>query len=370
MAQFPSVDPIPLPAPIWLFKLLHNVTFVLHLLSVELLIGGLMIGLLLAALGRMQPSSELTHAAGALAHRLPALMAFVINLGVPPLLFAQVLYGRALYTSSVLIGAFWISVIFLLMASYFGLYMAAKRADARRNWTAPGLAALVLVLTIAFIYTNNMTLMLRPQVWSSMYQSSPGGVQLNLDDPTLLARWFFFLAGAFPATGAALALLGLKRNWTEEARRSATRWGGLALAGGILVQTIFGFLAIQAQPATVMASVMRDGLYRPFVYGWGLTAALVLLAGAIAAMLRRTNAVLAVAGAAAVFLNAASTVMVRDGIRDVTLRMAGFDVWDRTVVTNWSVVGLFLILFVAATGAIAYLILVVAKARPIEEKYA
>ncbi len=28
-------------------------------------------------------------------------MTYVINLGVPPLLFAQVLYGRAIYTSSV-----------------------------------------------------------------------------------------------------------------------------------------------------------------------------------------------------------------------------------------------------------------------------
>ena len=36
--------------------------------------------------------------------RLTVVMTFVINLGVPPLLFAQVLYGRALYTSSVLIG--------------------------------------------------------------------------------------------------------------------------------------------------------------------------------------------------------------------------------------------------------------------------
>ena len=63
-----------------------------------------------------------------LIHRLPTVMAFVINLGIPPLLFAQVLYGRALYTSSVLIGTYWISVILLLMASYYGLYMSAGLA--------------------------------------------------------------------------------------------------------------------------------------------------------------------------------------------------------------------------------------------------
>jgi predicted permease len=53
-------------------------------------------------------------------------MTFVINLAVPPLLFAQVLYGRALYTSSVLIGLYWISIIGLLMLAYWLLYRSPR----------------------------------------------------------------------------------------------------------------------------------------------------------------------------------------------------------------------------------------------------
>jgi len=370
MPQFPAVDPIPLPAPIWLFKVLHNLTFALHLASVELLLGGLLLGLAFAVLGRMRESPEMVQASGMLAHRLPTLMAFVINLGVPPLLFAQVLYGRALYTSSVLIGAFWISVIFLLMASYYGLYIAAKRADERKPWTAPGLAALLLVLTIAFVYSNNMTLMLRPQAWVSMYQASPSGLQLNHGDPTLFPRWFFFLAGAFPATGAALILLSLRSGLGVGTGRFLRRWGGLAMAAGAIVQGALGYLAIGTQPQVVMSTVMDNLLYRSFAYGWMATAALLVLCGLIALFTRAPRWILAVAGALAAFLNIASTVMVRDGIRDVTLRAAGFDVWDRHVVTNWSVVGLFLVLFVAALAVIAYLIATLAKARRIEEKYA
>jgi hypothetical protein len=148
-------------------------TFALHLTSVDLLLGGVMLGIAFSLMGRAQA---------------PTVMAFVINLGVPPLLFAQVLYGRALYTSSVLIGAWWISVIFLLMGSYYGLYVAAQRADSRRPWKAPALAALLLILTIAFIYSNNMTLMIRPQAWVAMYHASPAGVQLNTEDPPLWPR--------------------------------------------------------------------------------------------------------------------------------------------------------------------------------------
>jgi len=52
----------------------------------------------------------------------------------------------------------------------------------------------------------------------------------------------------------------------------------------------------------------------------------------------------------------------RDGVRDLTLLSKGFDVWDRVVVTNWSVVGLFLVLFVAGLGVVGWLISVVARA--------
>src|SRR6201998_201555 len=108
MQSFPVVDPIPLPAPIWLIKLLHIVTLGLHFVAVEMLLGGLLFAVVLS-LFRNSPHASVT--ARALARRMTVVMTYVINLGVPPLLFAQVLYGRAIYTSSVMIGARWIAVI-------------------------------------------------------------------------------------------------------------------------------------------------------------------------------------------------------------------------------------------------------------------
>jgi len=368
MPQFPNVDPIPVPAPIWLVKLLHDLTFALHLTAVELLIGGLTLALIFTVFGRMRQSFEMTQAAGMIAHRLPTLMAFVINLGIPPLLFAQVLYGRTLYTSSVLIGAYWISVVFLLMGSYFGLYVAARRADSQRRWTAPAFASLLLVLAIAFIYSNNMTLMLRPEEWVSMYGQNPSGVHLNTADPTLLPRWLFMIAGAFSVTGAGLILLSFRRGLPDNVARFLRRWGAFSIAIGVIDQAAFARLTITAQPEGIFAEVMQQPLFSTFAYAWVATAILLLLASAISTAAR--SLVLAVGCAFFAFLNVASTVMVRDGIRDVTLRAAGFDVWNRQVAVNWSVLGLFLILFVAALAVIGWLIAVLAKARRIEEKYA
>jgi len=369
MSHFPAADPIPLPAPVWLFKTLHNLTFALHLGAVEMLLGGLILGILFGAIGKMRRSGEMVQAAGMIAHRLPTVMALLINLGVPPLLFAQVLYGRALYTSSVLIGAYWISVIFLLMASYYGLYFSAKRADAKRPWTAIGIASLVLVLTIAFIYSNNMTLMLRPQVWAEMYRNSPGGMQWNTSDPVLWPRWLFFMFGSLPAAGGALMLLSLRSHFEDGLKRFLFRAGGGAMALGIAIQVVLAGFTMAAQPQGIVSQAMQSPIFNASYYGWIATAALVALIGIAGAALSSPKAVVAAAGSLVVFLNIAATVMVRDGLRDVTLRAAGFEVWDRQVVTNWSVVGIFLILFVGALAAVVYLTRVMAKAKRIEENY-
>ncbi len=369
MNNFPAVDQIPLPAPVWLLKALHDLTFTLHLASVGLLVGGLVLGLAFALIGRINNSPILTQAGGMMIHRLPTVMAFVINLGIPPLLFAQVLYGRALYTSSVLIGAYWIAVMFLLVGSYYGLHLAAGLANKQKPWAAPGFAALLLILTVGFIYSNNMTLMLRPHSWSAMYLHSPGGLQLNTDDPTLMPRWLFFMAGCFPAAGAALLLLALRSELGEMLSRFLTRTGGIVIALAVVIQAVFAQLTVSAQPRGIMDAVMNNELYRDCAFGWLCTALLMALLGAAAFFSKRSNALYAIAASVVAFLNVVATVIVRDGVRDITLKFAGFDVWDRNVTANWSVIGLFLVLLVAALVIIAWLIGVTGKARRVEESY-
>jgi hypothetical protein len=113
----------------------------LHFIAVEILLGSLPVAALLSVARRSTFARTVT---AAIAKRLPVVMTYVINLGVPPLLFAQVLYGRALYTSSVLIGAWWIGVIGLLMATYWLLYRFVARVENGRTAWWVGLLAWAL----------------------------------------------------------------------------------------------------------------------------------------------------------------------------------------------------------------------------------
>src|SRR5512146_548330 len=103
----PTADPMPLPAPVWLLTALLLLTFFLHLLAMNCLVGGGLVALVSAVRGKSDEMSR--HIGRKLANILPVIMAATITLGVAALLFVQVLYGQLFYSSSILIGAAWIS---------------------------------------------------------------------------------------------------------------------------------------------------------------------------------------------------------------------------------------------------------------------
>jgi hypothetical protein len=120
------------------------------------------------------------------------------------------------------------------------------------------------------------------------------------------------------------------------------------------------------QPDAVKDGLVHDPLYR-FAgmagYGWLAMVVVAILIGLAAGFGRIVAGWIAWAGVLTVVLTEIMFTVYRDGVRDLTLMSKGFNVWDRVVVTNWSVVGLFLVLFVAALVAIGWLVSVMARAQ-------
>lgn len=370
MNPYPAVDPIPLPAPVWLLKLLHVVTLSLHFVAVEMLLGGLLLAVLLS-LFRNSRLSLVT--ARAIARRLTVVMTFVINLGVPPLLFAQVLYGRALYTSSVLIGIYWISIIGILMLTYWLLYRFAARLEAGKSAWWVGLSAWALAGFIARLLSTNMTLMLRPEVWRSMYSASAMGAYLPTDDPTLTPRWLLMMAGGMFIGGLWMVYLAGRSTFTAEEKSFVAGLGGKVAAVFGVVYLLAGLWAASVQPAIVKAGLAGHSGYPLYKisgfagYGWLALVVVAVLVAAIAGFGKITASWIGWVGVLLTVLLEIMFVVYRDGVRDLTLLSKDYDVWDRVVVTNWSVVGLFLVLFVDGLGVVGWLVSVVARAeKPME----
>lgn len=362
MPVYPAVDPIPLPAPLWLFKLLHIVTLSLHFVAVEMLLGGLLLAVVLS-LFRNSPHASV--AARALARRLTVVMTYVINLGVPPLLFVQVLYGRAIYTSSVLIGIYWIAIIPALTLAYWLLYRFSARLEAGKSAWWLGLIAWLIAGSIARTLTTNMTLMLRPEIWRSMYSASAMGRFLPHGDPTLTPRWLLMLAGGMFVAGLWLVYLAARSTFNADEKKYMAGLGGKLAAFFGVVYLAAGIWAARVQPDVVKDGLAHDALYR-FAgmagYGWLTLVVVAILIGLVAGFGRIAAGWIAWAGVLAVVLTEIMFTVYRDGVRDLTLLSKGFNVWDRAIATNWGVVGIFLVLFVAALGMIGWLVSVMARA--------
>lgn len=244
------------PAPWGWFEALLLATFAVHLLFMNAVVGASFITLVRLLRGAQ---TGLDHSA---ATKVPGALALTVNLGVPPLLFLQVLYGEFLYTSSILMAAWWIGIVGLIIAAYYGLYMHDFRFPENHKGRPVVLGiAVALLLATAFILTNNMTLMLDPARWTA-YFDNPGGTLLNWGEPMLIPRYLHFMIAAVAVGGLFLALLGRIRARRGEPSGPADVEAGMKwFTRATLVQLVAGPVFLMSlKRETLLAFMGRDPL--------------------------------------------------------------------------------------------------------------
>jgi hypothetical protein len=271
----PAPDTIPVA---WgYFQFLLMLMFPLHLILMNAMVGSTAIAAY-ACLKRDEIRKSLAHE---LAKAIPLLIALTVNFGVAALLFLQVLYGNFFYTSSVVMGAFWITVIPLLIIAYYGAYIFKFRFLSLKNKSlAIVLPTLVIVLFVAFVLSNNMTLMLNPAHWGIYFQR-PAGTSLNLADPALFPRYLHFIIGALAVGGLFVALFGrFRKTLRADVRAAAENIGMKVFTFLTGVQIVTGFWFLSSLPRKVMVLFMGGNVIATLLLFSGLSLALsALIAG-------------------------------------------------------------------------------------------
>ncbi len=344
-AIIPSIDPIPLPAPVWLFKVLLMTTFILHIIAMNFVLGGGVLSVVARLKGK---TNELFFkVAGDIGKKIPAFMAATITLGVAPLLFVQVLYGQFFYTSSILLGWIWFMVIIFLVVNYYGFYLVAFKDDQRtaaRGWIM--LVSVLLIFTIGFIYSNNFTLMTTPGVWKARYLADPAGWNLNWQDTTLIPRFLHFFVASLAVGGLFVVSMGLFR-WKKEPEyaRVLISFGGKWFLYATLVQFLVGIWFLISLPREQMLIFMGDNLLATVSFGIAIVAALAalfLMASSLRTDDPRKGMLVSIGltGVVVVFMS-----IMRDALRDAALAPY-LQQQSFTVKTQWDVLSIFLVLFI------------------------
>ncbi len=342
----PSADNLPVH---WLwFQVLLVITFSLHLLFVNLILGGS----ILSIVDRLRGEKL-----NVFSKNLPVLVALTINLGVPPLLFVQVLYGQFFYTSSVLMAVFWIAVIPVLILAYYGTYIYVKKAERFEKWSFISLIVSVLfMLYVAFMYVNNSTLALNPKDWMSYFQNQ-NGTLLHLNDKSIWPRFLHFILAS-----VAIAAIGksvfykYSKKITDEIKTIVIKKNLKIFAWITIFQILVGSWFWLSMPKEVWKAFMGSNLAATILMILGWILALGMLHFSFSGKLKGTL----ILGLAEVFI----MVIIREFSRSAYLK----EIFHPSqLINNHQVSSLivFLVIFIVGIGTIYYLIRLISKSKNI-----
>ena len=213
-------SPVGLPGPAGVFLILLVLTWSLHILAVQIMLGMITLSLF----GTFQKGSHWRRLSLHALECGKVAVSIAIVLGVAPLLFVQVIYDPFWYVSNVLSGRWVIASIFILLLGYYALYhghFIKKGGEARQGWISIAVA-LSLLTSFGWIMHALTSQMLTPEHWQQWYAPNghidPRGASLHA---TNLGRFGYFLALSAPVTAAWLSGYARFLETRENAEASA-----------------------------------------------------------------------------------------------------------------------------------------------------
>lgn len=336
-----------IPGPYWLFTILHWLTFALHLIAMNILVGGI----LLLVISRKGPLRENLFVS--LTRLFPTVMAATITLGVAPLLFLQVIYGKFFYSASIVSGWNWFLIIPVVIIVYYLIYLVAMR----KKLTDSARIDLLILALIGFVYVSYTLTMIsdlaeKPDLWGDLYRASPAGMSLNPSFGETIFRWLHIMAGTVAVFGIAVQFFSIyhkriKGNW------DLLRYGGRLYLLGALKAALLGLIYFFILDKEIIVAFLGSpGLHA--VIGAIILNVIALILSYRAVSAERphlkiwTTAVLVFAG---VFC----MVIARHSLRLIYLE-GHFDPASLPVDPQWSVFAVFLILFVGGLVTLFWMV--------------
>jgi len=343
----PAPVPVPLPAPPWLLEFLLVFTFILHILAMNFLLGGVIVVTVSGFLGRRD--SRHRELRRRVSRALPPVTAFTITLGVAPLLFLQLVYGQLYYTSSDFMAWYWLAVVLLVLVGYYCIYyyqLQYEEIGTGPPWVM--LATAILLVLVAFLFVQNITSMLHPQDFYRLFLSGQVGTILGSVTSVNIARLAHFVVAAVALAGLGIALLS--QRWRVDSPDLAAwgrRYGVTWFMGGTLVQFLVGLWFLFSLPVEVRQSLIGEKL-----------AVGLLASGLFLALLALVTAPSSLAVSSVAILGTVSVMAVlRHWVRLAYLRPY-FDPRSLPVRGQWAVFFLFVALLLAGLATVGWMLFV------------
>ena len=196
----PADIPLPLPLPAPVLAVILVALFVLHIVFVNLMLGGSLLAVTFEIIGLKKPGFD--RLAHHIAKTITVTKSLAVVLGVGPLLAINLLYTIPFYSANRITGAVWIMFISLVtvafLLTYLHKYTWETLARHKAIHITIGAMASLLFLVIPFIFLANVNLMQYPDRWEEARQ---GGFAAVLFMANVIPRYLHFLLAAVASTG-------------------------------------------------------------------------------------------------------------------------------------------------------------------------
>lgn len=248
----PKDIPLALPLPEWLLVVLLVVSFLAHILFVNLMVGGTLLTFWYEIRGLK--NKEYDTLAREIGRTITVNKSLAVVLGVAPLLSISVLYTTYFYSANSLTGVAWILVIPLVILAFLLTYLHKYTWDTLKenkllHIFLIGLSS-ALFLFIPLIFLTNINLMMYPEKWAAVK-----GFLSTLVLPNVFPRYFHFIFASLAVTGLFIFWYNKRKNYpVEEIYQTFTRYdlkkAGYSIAlGASIAQFLFGPLVLFTLPS-------------------------------------------------------------------------------------------------------------------------
>lgn len=209
----PRDIPLPLPLPEWLLVVLLVVSFMAHILFVNLMLGGSILTLWAEIKGLK--NKDYDKLSLEIAKTITVNKSLAVVLGVAPLLSINALYTIYFYSANALTGLMWIAIIPLVTVAFLLTYLHKYTWKTLENNKSLHISimglALLIFLFIPLIFLANINLMLFPEKWGVIK-----GFISALALPNVFPRYLHFLCASLAITGLFLFWYFGRKKYTFE----------------------------------------------------------------------------------------------------------------------------------------------------------
>ncbi|WP_456432989.1 hypothetical protein [Thermosulfuriphilus sp.] len=343
-------DPMGLPFYPLIFQFLLVFTFALHIVMVNLVVGGMT----LALWGQIKGGAFWQRLSASLARATTVNLSLAIVLGVAPLLFVQVIYDPFWYTANTMSARWvWVFLIAVIVAFYsaYAFYLTGTNKEKNPLWLILGLLSLILAATTI----HGLSLeQLHPESWRQWLVK---GLKVRSDGGGLYAfslpRLLHFIVPSWALTGIFLMLYARYFEGRPDYGRDYLTWvadlgAKLALIFSALEAGI-GITWLFAGPQE-LSLVSNSWFIASLVSALGLLGVLVAAQGNPLAYSYWASGL----GLATVFLMSYS----REALRMTYLTQVSYNPYQYKLNIDWASTALFAFTFVVGLVIMAYPILV------------